>query len=303
MQTLRSNQIFPLRHPNTFCLFYQIGNLEKKFYRRTISYSPKLLQSNYDNSKSLDRYKASQLQPGLILIKNGLSASMQVKLAEIARELGSDPDKGFWKINDQGQKVLNQAPLAPHRGRIFDAIANFPKIISEQCQKNLIRAAQIDKTIKPIEPTHLILLYYKTLAEPPKGGYIPWHQDRDPNDGDDDKPVVSFTLGDSCDFLVCNELPKISQTHQLSNPSNLAHRVLFESGDVLIFGGPSRKIYHSIYKIYNKSAPDFLPEGIRLNFTSRYAHKIIGKEEDFSSKNFKSSYHSNQKEPLKNSNT
>ena len=63
------------------------------------------------------------------MIKNGLSISEQIKLAEIALERGKDPEKGFWTIDQLGQKILNQAPKAPHRGRIFDAIENFPSIV------------------------------------------------------------------------------------------------------------------------------------------------------------------------------
>lgn len=286
MLTLRFNQNTYIK---SFC-----RNLEKQCYKRELNFST--LKNNDDSfSNDLHEYKILVLQPGLVLIKKGLSQSAQVKLTEIALQFGSNQNNGFWKINEQGQTVLNQAPKAPHRGRIFDALINFPNIISELCQENLIRAAHVDKTIKLINPTHLIQLYYKTLAESPRDGYIPWHQDKDANDGDDDKPVVSFTLGDSCDFLVCNNKPTISSDHPFSNPKNLAHRILFESGDILIFGGPSRYIHHSIHKIYNKSAPDFLPlQDARLNFTFRFAPKIRGKEEIFSSENFKSVYHTNK---------
>jgi 2OG-Fe(II) oxygenase superfamily len=245
-------------------------------------------------------HKMIPLQPGLLLIKNGLSLSEQITLTEIAMKLGEDPDKGFWKIDQLGQKVLNQAPSSPHRGRIFDALERFPSVCNELCQSNLVRASEIDSSIHPIRATHLILLYYKTLAESPIGGYIPWHQDKDPNDGDQDKPVVSFTIGDSCEFLVCNDKPQISQTHTLSNPKNLAHRVLLESGDVLIFGGSSRKIHHSIFKMHRNTAPNSLPlQGARLNFTFRYAPKISGKEEKFLSKHFKSVYHKGPDSPEK----
>jgi hypothetical protein len=237
-------------------------------------------------------YRVTELQPGLILIKNGLSIAEQIQLTEIALKHGEDPDTGFWKTDQLGQKVLNQAPRAPHRGRIFDAIGKYPSIMTELCQKNLMRAAQSDSSIKPVQATHFILLYYQTLAEPPKTGYIGWHQDKDPNDGDEDKPVVSFTLGDSCDFLICNGRPQISLARPLSNPVNLAHRILFESGDVLIFGGPSRTIHHSIYEMHKDTAPKFLPlRNARLNLTFRFAPKIIGEEEKFSSKNFTSVYH------------
>lgn len=95
-------------------------------------------------------------------------------------------------------------------------------------------------------------------------------------------PVVSFNIGDSCDFLVNRERPKVNVTHPLSNPANLAHRILFESGDVVIFGGPSRLIWHTIYKIHQNTAPQFLPfQNARLNFTFRYTPKLLGDEARF----------------------
>lgn len=246
----------------------------------------------FQNKFLLNERKVTQLQPGLILIKQGLSLPEQVELTQIAIKLGEDNAKGFWKTDQDGQRILNQAPSAPHRGRIFDALANFPPVISQLCETNLRRAQAIDASIKLHQATHLILLYYQTLTEAPPGGYIPWHQDKDPNDGDEDKPVISFTLGDSCDFLVCNAKPQVTRDHPFADPKNLAHRILFESGDVLLFGGPSRAIHHSIYKIHKGTSPIALKlHDARLNFTFRYTPDIKGKEELFSSKNFTSVYH------------
>ncbi len=236
------------------------------------------------NPESPVSHKIIQLQTGLILIKNGLTIPEQKKLTEIAFKFGQNSDKGFWKIDQQGKKVLNQAPAAPHRGRIFDALENFPKLISDLSLKHQMLASHIDQSLNSIKPTHLILLYYRTLSELPKNGYIPWHQDKDPNDGENNYPVVSFNIGDSCEFLVCDNKPKINESHSISNPQNLKHRILLESGDVLIFGGPSRYIHHGIYKIDDSGF------GYRLNFTFRYAPTIIGNEDNFSSKNFKSVY-------------
>lgn len=219
------------------------------------------------------------LQPGLLTIKNGLSPGLQMSLSKIALGLG---EKGFWRTDEMGQRVLNSAP---HRGRIYDAVKSFPPIIAEAFQKNIDLAVKTDPTIRMVQATHLILLYYKTLPEAPAPGFIPWHQDNGENDGDEDFPVVSFNIGDSCDFLINNQKPKISLAHSFSDPENLAHRVHLESGDVLVFGGPSRYIWHAIHKMHEDTAPEFLPfKGARLNFTFRYTPKILGKEADFATK-------------------
>jgi hypothetical protein len=112
-------------------------------------------------------------------------------------------------------------------------------LIFELSQKNLIRAAEIERTMKSMQATRLIVSYYKSLTDLP------------PNDEDSD-PTVSFILDDQCDFLICNRR-NISQEKPLSSQDIFAHRILFELDSVLISEFPSRDIPHSIYKIYKNS--------------------------------------------------
>lgn len=77
-------------------------------------------------------------------------------------------------------------------------------------------------------------------------------------------PVVSFSIGDSAEFLYGDE----------SNVAK-AKKVVLESGDVLIFGGKSRKVFHGVASIDPNSAPSLLVEETdlrrpgRLNLTFR----------------------------------
>ncbi len=223
--------------------------------------------------------KIVQLEPGLLMIKEGICFTEQIALSKIALELG---EKGFWRTDDNGVRILNSAP---HRGRMYEAVKSFPHIMADLCQRSIHLASKTDTAIKTVQATHLILLYYKTLPEAPVKEYIPWHQDNGENDGEDDFPIVSFNIGDSCDFLVSHGKPKTNSSHPLDNPINLAHRILFESGDVLIFGGPCRHIWHTIYKIHKNTSPGFLPfKDARLNFTFRYTPKILGDEARFATK-------------------
>ena len=216
-----------------------------------------------------------QLEPGLVLIKNGLAPEEQVHLAKKALDIGDEPIKGFWTL-ENGQKRLNSQPW---RGRMFGHVSSFPSLFTELCVKHLQQANQLDSSLIFQKPTHLILLYYQSLPNPPKGGYIPTHRDNGENDGEENSAVVSFSIGDSCDFLVSHTKPILSPS---GDPKNLAHKIYLESGDVTIFGGKCRYIYHSIPRIHQATAPNFLPfQGARLNFTFRYAPKIIGQEERF----------------------
>lgn len=75
--------------------------------------------------------------------------------------------------------------------------------------------------------------------------------------------MVSFSIGDSAEFLF-GDYRDVDE----------AERVLLESGDVLIFGGESRMVYHGISSVIPNSTPKGLHDesGLRpgrLNLTFR----------------------------------
>lgn len=77
-------------------------------------------------------------------------------------------------------------------------------------------------------------------------------------------PIVSFSVGDSAEFLY-GEKRDVEE----------AQGVILESGDVLIFGGESRMIFHGVKSIIPNSAPmSLLNESKlrtgRLNLTFRH---------------------------------
>ena len=74
---------------------------------------------------------------------------------------------------------------------------------------------------------------------------------------------MSFSVGDSAEFLYGD-----------GREVNEAEKLVLESGDVLIFGGESRHIFHGVASIIPNSAPRMLLEetGLRpgrLNLTFR----------------------------------
>ena len=90
-------------------------------------------------------------------------------------------------------------------------------------------------------------------------------QDRDesPESLNKGLPVVSFSIGDSAEFLY-------SDQRDVAN----AEKVKLESGDVLIFGGKSRHIFHGVSSILPNTSPKILLEETdlrpgRLNLTFR----------------------------------
>lgn len=71
--------------------------------------------------------------------------------------------------------------------------------------------------------------------------------------------VISFSIGDSASFLFKKTWSKSSKVHQ----------VILKSGDVLIFGGVSRQIVHSVDCVYKETGPSFLSFTGRINFNLR----------------------------------
>lgn len=76
-------------------------------------------------------------------------------------------------------------------------------------------------------------------------------------------PVVSISIGDSAEFLYGDQMD-----------IDKAEKVILESGDVLIFGGKSRHVYHGVTSILTNTAPRALLQETdlrpgRLNLTFR----------------------------------
>ncbi|MFD0985665.1 alpha-ketoglutarate-dependent dioxygenase AlkB family protein [Methyloligella solikamskensis] len=101
----------------------------------------------------------------------------------------------------------------------------------------------------PAPPEACLINYYD------KGTKMGLHRDEDEETYD--APVVSVSLGDTAMFRIGGLTRK--------DPTR---RIELESGDVVIFGGEDRLIYHGIDRIVAGSS-DLLPKGGRINLTLR----------------------------------
>ena len=83
------------------------------------------------------------------------------------------------------------------------------------------------------------------------------HQDRDEQST---QPVVSISIGDTCQFRFGNTL----------NRNKPYEDIALASGDLFVFGGPARLAYHGVTKILPGTAPAEcgLASG-RINITMR----------------------------------
>jgi alkylated DNA repair protein (DNA oxidative demethylase) len=89
------------------------------------------------------------------------------------------------------------------------------------------------------------------------GARLGLHQDaEEPSEA----PVVTISLGDACTF-------RIAGVDRRTAPFV---DTVMHSGDLLVFGGPNRRVYHGVPKVYDGTGPRIpgLPAG-RLSLTIR----------------------------------
>lgn len=205
--------------------------------------------------------KTRVITPGLVLLKGFLDVETQKTMAEWA-VLNGRPELGAkgWYMRDG--RTLN---CNGRRGRIYRAVETFECVdgLMEMVARAVAVAQEKDAKMPCHEFTHLLLNLYKPADEA-----MMWHRDSDPNDGDNLHPVVSVSLGDSAYFGY--KLQGAKET-----------KILLESGDVLLFGGPQRLIEHCVHNVISGSAPpdiEAILGDTRVNFTCRDAPSIRGKE-------------------------
>ncbi|KAJ9547832.1 hypothetical protein OSB04_020375 [Centaurea solstitialis] len=194
------------------------------------------MESTHENSHEI-------LRSGMLLLKNYLTLSQQVEIVNRCEELGVGPGGFYQQSFKNGPKLRIQRMCLgknwdpnthyKERFRSYDG-AEAPPIPDELSRmvKDVVQASQ-----SLVSSEHeLPLMSPDDHCESPRSLSA-------------GLPVVSFSIGDSADFLYGDSF----------NADN-ASSVLLESGDVLIFGGKSRLIYHGVNTVIPNSAPRTLLE-------------------------------------------
>ena len=213
------------------------------------------------------------IQPGLAVVRGALSSEEQVHLATYAT---SEP------LKDRFFTPTGVPNSARTRGRIFDAISTFPDAhrLAALSHGIIATAHAADATLRPVYPTHLLLLLYTAARG------MGYHRDDGDNDGDGDAPIVSVTIGTGCLFgvRVGGALQSQSRTPpstapvqgettpstpppttsgappqtcaqdgqgvpQSGDPDGRTVLLELRSGDAVVFGGPSRMVPHGVVKV------------------------------------------------------
>ncbi|KAL3654792.1 hypothetical protein CASFOL_000578 [Castilleja foliolosa] len=222
------------------------------------------------------------LRPGMVLFKHYIPIPDQVDIVNRCRELGCGPG-GFYRPGYEGGAKLrlymmclgqDWDPQTSKYGKTrkhdnvtppdipYEFSALVSRVISDShtvIKRDDAEIVNPEDMLPPMSPDVCIVNYYTTT------GRLGLHQDRDESRESLRKglPVVSISIGDSAEFLY-SDYRDVDE----------AESVLLESGDVLVFGGESRHVFHGVKTIIRNTAPRDLRKqtGLRpgrLNLTFR----------------------------------
>ncbi|KAL8152968.1 hypothetical protein V2J09_010728 [Rumex salicifolius] len=223
-----------------------------------------MCQPDYENNSRV-------LRPGMVLLKGYLTLDEQVSVVRECRNLGLGPG-GFYqpgykygaklrlrmmclgrdwdpetrKYSNRRRLDNSQPPDIPHRflDMVSEAMADSQTLTEKEYEYN-----NVADILPTMLPDICIVNFYSTT------GRLGLHQDRDESRESLAKglPVVSISVGDSAEFLYGDE-----------RDISKADKLVLDSGDVLIFGGESRHVFHGVESIIPGSAPHPLLEETRL---------------------------------------
>ncbi len=130
-------------------------------------------------------------------------------------------------------------------------VADFPEWLAELGRAALVDAYRDPRAGDDYQPDVALVNFYDAAAK------MGMHQDKDERSS---APVVSLSVGDNCVF-------RFGNTQNRNRPFV---DVELTSGDLFVFGGPSRFAYHGVLKTLPGTAPAGcgLNDG-RLNITMR----------------------------------
>lgn len=130
-------------------------------------------------------------------------------------------------------------------------VAELPDWLAEIGRSGLAEAYQDPNVASSYRPDTALINFYDDAAK------MGMHQDRDERT---DAPVVSLSIGDSCLF-------RFGNTRTRNRPWT---DVELASGDLFVFGGPSRFAYHGVVRTCPGTGPESTGLAFgRINITLR----------------------------------
>lgn len=208
------------------------------------------------------------VREGIVHLPGWLDLAQQEALVSQARELARATARTPWGMHNRKVKSGTMSAQLMSLGEHWDyerhryiagaggiKVPPVPETFVAVAHAVLAAAGELDPTLAPWVPAFRVdaalVNYY------PPGSGMGLHQD-----GYEDSlaPVVSLSIGDSAVFRAGN-------THDRNKPWD---DIYLQSGDALVFGGPSREIFHGITRLDEHTAPSGCGVATgRINITFR----------------------------------
>eukprot|EP01062_Namystynia_karyoxenos_P053304 TRINITY_DN4311_c0_g2_i1.p1 TRINITY_DN4311_c0_g2~~TRINITY_DN4311_c0_g2_i1.p1 ORF type:complete len:566 (+),score=155.11 TRINITY_DN4311_c0_g2_i1:102-1700(+) len=209
--------------------------------------------------------------PGIVVMRNAFPPPDQQRLWDLAMRIGTPTgghSAGWFKVMQDGTRQWNHGLW----GQMHEPTATWPRQVRQLYAGFLAQARREDATLPHCDANLVLSNFY-----PPDSEGIYWHRDNSPNQAEAVEkklPVLSISIGHSTVFSIMTpvELPKGEYTVEKEM------KIQLNSGDVLVFGGPARKVKHRTGAVFPsaKHQRDLRQVGVdgspmpgRLNLTFR----------------------------------
>jgi|SRR5579871_707592 len=196
------------------------------------------------------------LEEGAVLLRRFAHLEARVLLEEVERIAHAAP---FRHLVTPGGHTMSVAMtntgrvgwVSSRAGYRYDPVdpdtgASWPAM--PEAFRNLAEQAAAEAGFPQYNPDACLINRYAA------GAKLSLHQDRDENDAW--SPIVSVSLGLPAVFLWGGK-----------RRSDAVRRLLLESGDVVVWGGPARFVYHGVAPLKDGQHP--LTGAVRINLTFR----------------------------------
>ena len=207
------------------------------------------------------------LRDGFVLLKGALSLEAQQGIVRTCRDPGLCPTSGFYRPTKRSgglihmkTMILGDPELDRRRGG--GGYPQLPESLWALVREAASAARHASPSIPEIKPPFCLVNYYT------HGGRLGLHQDNSERSRHRGSPIVSVSIGDSCEFAYSAADPHSSEA-AVENAVGRQQSVRLDSGDVIVFGGPSRMLYHGVTKIHANRRPkdlDMIPGRLNLTF-------------------------------------
>ncbi|MDA2805020.1 alpha-ketoglutarate-dependent dioxygenase AlkB family protein [Nocardiopsis suaedae] len=210
-------------------------------------------------SEALFEAGPTEVAPGAVHVPGWLRPDAQTELVDLCRRWSRGPGGMLRHRMPRGGEMSVRMtslgwfwrPYAYSRSLPGgEAVRPFPRILGELAHDGVAAAYGAPPPEEAPEYDVALVNFYDGDAR------MGMHQDREE---EADAPVVSLSLGDACVF-------RFGNTENRNRPYT---DVVLRSGDLFVFGGPSRMAYHGVPRTMPGTGPAELGLDGRLNITIR----------------------------------